>query len=190
MIPSSKKTESVWNDFSDQLRAFITKRISDPDVVEDILQDTFLKIHRNIDTLKDDGRIRSWIYQIARNTIIDYYRKSKPEPCNVEPDSLPWEENEESASEELASGLREMVEALPEPYAHALLNTEFEGMTQKELAHCLNISLSGAKSRVQRARQMLRDDLMRCCHYEFDQLGAVIDYHPITCCCCHQYKEE
>jgi len=65
---------------------------------------------------------------------------------------------------------------------------EYEGMTQKEYAEKICISISGAKSRVQRARGMLKDLLMRCCHFEFDSYGTIIDYHPIACCCCSEQE--
>ena len=65
----------------------------------------------------------------------------------------------------------------------ALVLTEFEGLTQVEMAEELGLSVSGAKSRVQRARAMLRDDLLECCHFEFDRLGHVIDYEPRPRCC-------
>jgi len=93
--------------------------------------------------------------------------------------------DETSAEQEIASGLREMVESLPEKYRQALLLVEFEGLSQIKLAKKLGISVSGAKSRVQRGRRMIKDALMRCCHFEFDKYGTIIDSHPITCCCCN-----
>ena len=77
-----------------------------------------------------------------------------------------------------------MIEGLPVKHREALKLTEYEGMTQKELAAKLGISISGAKSRVQRARAMLKDALMQCCHFELDRYGTVIDYHPRTCSSC------
>ena len=83
----------------------------------------------------------------------------------------------------LASDVREMVEALPEPYREALVLTSYEGLSQKELAKRLGLSYSGAKSRVQRARERVKDMLMTCCHLEFDRRGTVIDYYDHCCCC-------
>jgi transcriptional regulator with XRE-family HTH domain len=67
---------------------------------------------------------------------------------------------------------------LPWPYQQALLLTEYEGLTQKELAQRLGLSFSGAKSRVQRARDQLRELLLECCHFEFDRRGTIIAYYP------------
>ena len=203
----SNSTESIWNACGNGLKSFILKRVSDPSLAEDLFQEVFLKIHSKIDTLKDDSKICSWVYQIARNTIIDHYRKNKTGFVDIDTLHLAdeideenpvhemsldeviipitYEEREQSAEEEIASGLREMVESLPEKYAQALLLVEFEGISQIELAKKLGISVAGAKSRVQRGRQMLRDSLMKCCHFEFDKYGTIIDSCPAQCCCCN-----
>ena len=97
---------------------------------------------------------------------------------------------DDESEQEIAAGLEAIAKRLPPKYSEAILLTEFEGLKQKELAEKIGLSLSAAKNRVQRARQMIKDDLMRCCHFEFDSYGTIIDYHPITCCCCHQHHED
>lgn len=193
----SPNTESIWNACSNQLRAFILKRIPNPSMAEDILQDVFIKIHENIDAVENNTKISSWIYQIAKNSIIDYYRRNKVKLTDIQAfserelnavadiDIILENEHERS----VASGLQKMINALPEKYAQALTMVEIQGMSQVELARKLNISPSGAKSRVQRGRVMLKDSLMNCCHYEFDKYGTIISAHPIRCCCCHQYHD-
>ncbi|MBD3308604.1 RNA polymerase sigma factor SigZ [candidate division KSB3 bacterium] len=179
-------TESIWRAFSCQLKGFILKRVADEALADDLLQEVFIKIHTHIGTLHDETRIESWIYQITRNTLIDYYRSRRRKlgldvpqiasDLDVMPENTPHEE--------IASGLKTMIDELPEQYRQALVLTEFEGLSQKRLAQHLGLSVSGAKSRVQRARQQLQDLLMQCCHFEFDHYGTIIGYHPITCCCC------
>jgi RNA polymerase sigma-70 factor, ECF subfamily len=71
-------SEQLWEQFSAPLQQFIRRRIRDPHSAEDILQDVFLKIHTRIDTLHQQDRVASWIYQIARNAIADYYRAQRP----------------------------------------------------------------------------------------------------------------
>jgi RNA polymerase sigma-70 factor (ECF subfamily) len=177
-------TEELLKSFGRRLKQFIQSRVSDSAAAEDILQDAFLKIHSRIETLQDETKLESWVYQITRNAITDYYRTRRPaERCSaaIEPYEMP---PEESAVEKLSPGIREMIDSLPSHYREALLLTQYQGLSQKELARRLGISVSGAKSRVQRARAMLRDLLMECCHFEFHRYGTVIDYHPIACCCC------
>ncbi|TKJ27704.1 MAG: RNA polymerase sigma factor SigZ [Chloroflexi bacterium B3_Chlor] len=175
--------ESVWDQFSDRLRSFIRARVADEETAEDILQEAFLRIHAKMGTLRDMGKLESWIYQITRNAIIDHYRSHRA--TRELPDTLGlWEDAyEEDLVTRLASDVREMVEALPEPYREAFVLTSYEGLSQKELAKRLGLSYSGAKSRVQRARERVKDMLMTCCHFEFDRRGTVIDYYDHCCCC-------
>lgn len=175
--------ECLWKDYRQRLLAFIRGRVEDEATAEDLLQEVFLRIHARLGSLRDTDRLESWLYQIARNAIIDHYR-ARREHTEL-PETLPAETDpsEPDAAEELAGSLREMVEALPEPYRQALLLTEFEGLSQQALADQLGISLSGAKSRVQRARQKIKDDLLTCCHFEFDRYGRVVDYWAQCCCC-------
>jgi len=176
--------ESLYETFNERLSQFIRKRVSNEDDARDILQDVFLKIHSRIDTLENRDKIEIWIYRIARNAIIDHYRARRV--TIAADDTLPAGEVEDDMHRKLASGLGAMIDRLPEQYREALRLTELEGLTQKELAERFALSLSGAKSRVQRARKMLRDLLMQCCHFELDRYGTVIDYHPISCCCCQE----
>jgi RNA polymerase sigma-70 factor (ECF subfamily) len=174
------QTENIWKEFSGKLKGYIAKRVNDAMSVDDILQDVFLKIHSNLHSLKDNSKLQSWIYRIARNAVVDYYRSHRT--GYVLPDDLTEPEESSSAepSEKLADGLKEMIRLLPPKYSKALILTEFEGLTQVELARNLGLSVSGAKSRVQRAREMLKDIFYECCHFEFDRRGTVIDYHPVT----------
>lgn len=187
-------TEQIWVEFSSALRSFISSRVSDPSQIDDILQDVFLKIHSNIDLLKESTKIRNWVYQITRNTIIDYYRKHKIKVEDI--DEIPLEDEEAynninnlvelEPAQKVAAGLKGMIADLPDKYAQALYLVEIEGLSQVDLAKKLGISVSGAKSRVQRGRQLLKDSLMRCCHFELDRYGRIINYHPICCCCCNR----
>lgn len=160
------------------------RRVRDPQVAEDILQDVFVKIHARIDTLKDESKLESWIYQVARNAIADFYRGHSLTAELVETIPAPDErEAEDDVEKQLSSGLKEMVESLPRDYRDAILLTEFEGLSQRELADELGLSFSGAKSRVQRGREKLRQMLLDCCHFEFDRLGGIINYSPRPECC-------
>lgn len=175
-------TERVWEEFNTGLKQFILKRIPGEQNAEDILQEVFLKIHTHIGTLKDGDKLQRWVYQIARNTIIDYYRTHKP--LSELPEMLYMPEDPfDDVINELAPCIQEMVDSLPDDYRQALILTEYQGLSQKELAEKLGISFSGAKSRVQRAREKLKVMLMNCCHLEFDRLGRVIDYEPRCSCC-------
>lgn len=176
--------EEIWLQFEHKLRAFTISKVSDQAVAEDILQELFIKIHENIDKLNDKTKIQSWIFQICRNLINDYYRdKSKKRSKELHISDSDEEESSEVMNEALEDMVK-MMDGLPPEYCEALCLTEFGKLSQKEYADKIGISYSGAKSRVQRARKMLKDMLMNCCHYEFDKYGTVISIHPAKCCCC------
>ena len=71
-------SEKIWQEYHSRLRAFIKSRISDDMATDDILQNVFLKMHGGLASLKDETKLQSWLYQIAGNAIIDYYRSQKP----------------------------------------------------------------------------------------------------------------
>jgi RNA polymerase sigma-70 factor (ECF subfamily) len=172
----------IWEKYNQRLAAFIRSRVESDDA-DDILQEVFIRIHRHLCCQPDWERPDAWFYQIARNLIIDHYRSRRetvevPDSLLVEPD-LP----ETDPEAVLALSLTDLVNELPEPYRQALLLTEYQGFSQKELAKNQGISLSGAKSRVQRAREKLRQMLLNCCHFEFDRRGGVVDYYARCCCC-------
>jgi RNA polymerase sigma-70 factor (ECF subfamily) len=180
-----RDTETIWNEFGASLRRFIRRRVADEVEVDDILQDVFLKIHANIDTLRDESKLLSWIYRITRHAVTDYYRSQRP--FSEIPENLAiTDEVDEDLTQQLACGLWEMVEGLPIKYREALILAEYQGLTQQEIATRLGISLSGAKSRVQRARDLLKGQLLQCCHVELDRLGKVIDYYPHRACCANR----
>jgi RNA polymerase sigma-70 factor (ECF subfamily) len=169
--------ENIWNEFAAKLGRFIRARVSDPATAEDILQDVFVKIQARLDRLDDPAKLQGWLYLIARNAIIDHYRTRK-ETTEI-PETLPAEPPQDSAEMEgLTAAFRRMIYSLPKTYRDALVLTEFEGLTQKQLAQRLGISLSGAKSRVQRGREQLKQMLHECCTFEFDRRGRVIDCTP------------
>jgi RNA polymerase sigma-70 factor (ECF subfamily) len=179
-------TTTIWHQFSAPLRQFIANRVAQPQDVDDILQEVFIKIHRNLDTLVTETRLTAWLYRITRHAIIDYYRQRKPA------DDLPELTVEpvvsDSDGQELAACLKPMLAGLPEKYRQALWLTEFEGLSQKALSEQLGLSFSGAKSRVQRARGRLQSLLESCCHLEFDRTGTIVDHQLKAdgCAVCQQ----
>jgi RNA polymerase sigma-70 factor, ECF subfamily len=114
---------------------------------------------------------------VARNTITDFYRSDRPTEELGEVSVAPPNPESEDLQLELSRAVRDMMEGLSPEHREALHLTEYEGLTHKELAHKLGISLSGAKSRVQRARTRLKAMLLDCCHFELDRRGKVLNYY-------------
>jgi RNA polymerase sigma-70 factor (ECF subfamily) len=181
-------TETIYQDFSGQLLRFIEQRVPEPDTAEDILQDVFLRIHNHVDSLRDDAKLQSWVYQIARNAIVDYYRGRRETTQLTEDLSLPVTFDLPDATQDLIPSVRQLINCLPENYRQPLILSEYEGLTQQEIAERLGLSLSGAKSRVQRAREKIKDMFLDCCHFELDRTGNILDYYPRQSCCTREHK--
>jgi len=184
-VNSEIDTAKLYEDFSHPLKAFIQKRVNDSALAEDLLHDVFLKIHNQIGSVKDADKLASWIYRIAQNAIVDSYRRRKEMVPQEEDRSIEASNHPNDAAERLAPTLRRMAKQLPTKYKEAILLVDFEGAKQTDLAKKWGISLSAVKSRVQRARTMLKDLLLQCCHFEFDRYGTVFNYYPKNCrnCC-------
>ncbi len=171
----------LWQIYHNQLLGFISSKISDKETAKDILHEVFIKIHTNLQNLEDPIdpiRLRSWIYQITRNTIIDYYRSKK---SNEEiPEWILNDEKmdvDEEIQEELSLclGYLYLIAKLPQKYKTAIQISEIEGKTQQELADYEHITLSGAKSRVQRGRNILKDMIFQCVDFELNNSEKIVD---------------
>ncbi len=166
-----------WQEYRSALYRFILKRVGDRAAAEDIVQKVLLKALEKQGQLKQPAAMRAWLYQITRNAVIDHYRAQKPWqplPDDLVPELAP--EDESQVERELAECLVPLLDAVPEPYRQALELADFKGAKQREIASQLGISVSGAKSRVQRARKMLRDVLLRCCRVQLDSRGGAVAY--------------
>lgn len=170
--------EKIWDEYKAPLKQFICRRVSNQCDVEDLLQYVFYKICLNENMLKDSGKARSWIYQITRNTIIDYYRMKQDhlDISEVREEKLIQEIEGKSVNYEISQCLAAMVKNLPEKYKEAIVLTEYKEMSQKDYGEAIGISNSGARSRVQRARVKLKETLMDCCALEFDSYGDIVNY--------------
>ena len=178
----------IWNELTVDLKKIIARRIPNCADAEDVLQNALFKIHRNIDRLTPNSNLYAWVYQVTRNSIVDYYRKHQLEisldSSSDLPEAVAQDVKLRNVIGEIADCLQPMLGRLPQKYREALILSDLEGITQAALARRLGLSLSGAKSRVQRAREQLKALLTECCHFEFDCRGRVSDYQckkPYKC---------
>ena len=165
----------------ERLRRFVRSRVADTDEADDIVQDVCLRAVGRLETIRDAARVESWLFQIARNAIIDHYRRKRP-VAELPADLIDESGSGDSGRPDLSACLPRLLDGMVEPDREALQLTAIEGMKQRELAERLGISLSGAKSRVQRARKRLRELVIACCRPDFDRLGQIIEIHPSPDC--------
>ncbi|MCK8044194.1 RNA polymerase sigma factor SigZ [Shewanella sp. 1CM18E] len=164
-----------WLNHKEQLRHYVLKNIDDVDVVDDILQEVYIKASSHLHQLKSQDSLKSWLYRITHNVMMDFYRSR--EIYDELSDNLIDDVEEEQALDKMAQCLRPMFDCLPEKYHMAMIWSEVDGLSQQEVADRLGISLSGAKSRIQRGRVKFKSVLMTYCDIEIDQQG-VVDFKP------------
>ncbi len=170
----------AWRELDAKLRPFVTRRVRSPADVDDVVQEVFLRIQRGVASLRESDRFGPWVYQIARTAIADHERSAARNPLadREPPDAGEVIDEERTAEEELAAYMAAFVAMLPSPYREALTLTELEGVSQKDAAAMLGITVSGMKSRVQRGREQLRDALEACCNIALDVRGRVMSCEP------------
>ena len=170
-------TEDIWRELSDRLRQFILSKISSSADAEDVLQGVFVRIHENLDKLRDEQRLDSWVFQITRNAIVDFFRRGEKQEILKDPawiSEFSVQTDEENVNYAIAKCLASMLALLPEDQKRAVRMYEMEELSQKDIAERESISLSGAKSRIQRGRKKLQEILRDSCLFELDKLGNVV----------------
>lgn len=173
------KFNQIWLDFSKPVKEFIRSQTHNAEVTDDILQDVFIKIHQHLDELREEERLAGWVFQIARNTVLNYFRSIKKmteqqsENYQINLEKTYFAENELNTM--VGGWLDFFRKELNPKYEEALRLVDIEGLTQVELAQKLGISISGAKSRVQRGREQLKQKLMNCCPVKVDAYGNIIE---------------
>lgn len=180
----SPEARGAWRELEMKLRPFVARRLRSDADVDDIVQDVFLRMQRSLSTLRDDERFGPWVYQVARSAIAEHQRTGARHPLAVgDPPELSAPDPEGEADDAaVARGLSvyvaRLVATLPSPYREALTLTELEGLTQKDAAAMVGISISGMKSRVQRGREQLRASLEEGCKIALDVRGRVVACEP------------
>lgn len=173
-------------DLSDALFRFAYSRVRDRHIAEDLTHEVLLRAARKRSSLRDSDRMSGWLFRIARNVVADYFRRARPTVSYNETLHGTGEREEHGACareedllrRQLARYVRGVVDDLPRIYREALILTEYEGLTQVELARRAGISVSAAKSRVQRARVKVRREIEACCRVRTDVYGTVLDCRP------------
>ena len=173
----------TWDTLHDELVAFVQSRVKDKSTAKDIVQDVFIKVHTRSSQLKETDKITAWIYQITRNAVADHYRNASR---TLHPVNVDWESTYHEFNDCVSHCLRVLIRTLPEKYRTPLELSEIESLSQYELAERLNISYSGARSRVQRARKMLKAKLDELYIIKTDAYGNVIACENRAPCCCNE----
>ena len=168
---------AAWSMCEAGLRGYLRHRIGQIDDAEEVLQEVFIKALRQGNNFCTINNRRAWLFQVTRNALADRLRVSREHvPL---PDDLVSTENELApAVDGLSACLPRVLSELSAADRLAITLCDLEGRSQQELADRLGISLSAAKSRIQRARRRLKERMTSACQVRFDEDGKVCSFTP------------
>ncbi|WP_261859013.1 RNA polymerase sigma factor SigZ [Photobacterium sanguinicancri] len=174
--------EHIWGEYRASLQAFLRKNVSNTADVDDLLQEVLIKTYTHLKTVKDPTQIKSWLFQVANNAIIDFYRKQGRQLA-LQEDELWYSKEEESIPSQLAGCISPFIQALPQDEAEMLTAIEINGETQKNYAEKHGIKYSTLKSRVHKSRERLLGLYQECCDFSLDSKGNLMEYKqkPNSC---------
>lgn len=166
-----------WHEHETELRGYLLHRVADPHLADDLVQDVFMKAIRHGKGFCGLDNPRAWLFQVARNTLVDKLRLDKnTAPL---PDDLVEEEKQDVVPvEALTECLFHVLAGLPAEDSDILRQCDLDGVKQQAYADAHGLSLSAVKSRLLRARHRMRYDMIRNCEVQFDDAGNVCGYTP------------
>ncbi|MBN9423978.1 MAG: RNA polymerase subunit sigma-70 [Candidatus Accumulibacter sp. 66-26] len=168
---------TAWTAYEAELRGFIRHRSGLAEEADDLLQEVFIRALRQDSQFCSIENPRAWLFQVARNILADRFRHAH-EHVSL-PDDIPEVSRDEApAVDSLSQCLPRVLSELSADDRLAITFCDIEGNSQQALAEHLGISLPGAKSRIQRARQRLREQLVCACQVTFDDKGDVCCFVP------------
>jgi len=170
--------EELWAIYSSSLKTYIMKHVPDKFEAEDILQEVGIRMQKNVNRIKDITNIEAWLYRIAYNLIVDYFRRANKYTLieDIDEISVPDVPEHENYNKETAECLLKLLEYLPATYKEAIIESDYKGEKQSILGQKWGLSNSGSKTRVQRARKKLKAVLLSCCEVKSDNAGNIIDF--------------
>src|SRR6187399_2964526 len=144
----------------------------DSDDAKDLLQDTYLKAYRFIESFQKGTNAKAWLFRILKNSFINDYRKKSKEPAKVDYQDVETYYNSDDVDENITTDLRiealqgmigdevaTALNALPVDFRTIIVLCDLEGFTYEEMAKILDIPIGTVRSRLHRARNFLKEKL-------------------------------
>lgn len=179
IIKKHQEVAELWLEYRGALEGYLFKRVRDRDTAQLLSSEVLLKVYASCCSGRTINNVRSWLFQIAHNSCMDHFKKEqRSQPLEMD---LPGEQ-EEQVYREASDLLAPLIRLLPEKYARPLVMSEIENLKQKEVAERLQLSLAATKSRILRAKEMLREQIVECIDLELGQDGRLEDFKVKTNC--------
>ena len=164
-------TQDIWKLHADDIKYFIFSKVKDEVVAEDLVQETFIKVHTKLNTLKDKDKLKSWLFSIARYTVMDYFRSKKIVYETTDEDFIFEEQKLEHTEADCLHGI---IKSLPKKYRDPLFLSDVKGLKQQQIADQLHLPLSTIKSQIQRGRKLIAQGFVDCCDFVINDEGFLV----------------
>lgn len=178
-ITKYQEASEIWLNAKDKLNNYLLKRTKDPELSNELVNEVLMKLYNSCCKGAEIKNLNAWLFQITSNVLMDYYKRQNKITHEV-PESASSTEGD--ADKELALFISPMIKFLPEKYATPLRMSDIEGVKQKQIAETLGLGLSATKSRIQRARVLLKDEIVECFELEFSKDGGIQNAHLKSSC--------
>lgn len=151
------------NRYKNLVYSIVLRMVNDREECNDIAQEVFIKIYKNLDKYYPSFKFSTWVIRITTNHVIDYRRKKRAEIVSI--DDVEYglttskSPEEEYILKEKKNNLEQLINELPQMYKVPIVLYHQQGLSYQEIADAMNISLSKVKNRIFRGRRMLKDEL-------------------------------
>ena len=170
----------TYDQYYDPVRKFILAYVKDEWVADDLIQETFIRVQKNLDSLKDSSKMSSWIFRIAHNLCHDHFRLSKKSSSNkraLQQEIVTFKEavvQKELEQQQMGECVQDKMDLLPPDYRSVLILSDIMAFNHKEIAEIMEISVSNVKVRIHRARKKFRAILEDHCSFEVDERSVLV----------------
>ena len=171
----------IYDQYYDRAKKFIVRLVKDEWIAEDLIQETFIRVQKNYNSVRDPSKLSPWIFRIAYNLCQDHFKIKKkvnadmgrleerlPAPIG----EIPLLKNLEQS--QMGACVQEQMNLLPESQKIVLILYDFMGFKHAEIAEILNISTENAKVRLHRARKGLKSILKEKCTFHMDERNVLV----------------
>lgn len=169
----------IHDQFYERVKKFILASVRDESVADDLVQDTFIRIQENLDSVRDPAKVSSWIFRIAHNLCQDHFRTRKKSSSHEEiHDGLvnlqetPLQKKMEQG--EMSQCVQDQLNLLPESLRSVLIFADVMEFSHQEIAKILGLSVENAKVRLHRARKKFKEILEEKCTFEVDERNVLV----------------